>query len=344
MSYGGLRAARWLRSFRQAPLVTAFRNLESGQVVFSQTLHPQQFYLDQQFKRPNWQNRKPLLRRDMWRAMAVAELPSWDLAVQLYKNLVQLRDQRDLHARKQALAWRRKNDDGNTWFWNQYRPTYAQEAVADLLSALEAIAPTPDRAAVVHWEHLYRRGAEELWRDVHVQHEEIRPYNVREQGAMLNAIRVAALKRAQEVARADAERRSAEDAERRAQGLPTHDEVEQQKAAERAARVAKLREARRAKYDALLAQRPDLRELRARADAVREAARALGQATKAFDNQTPKGQRGLARQPIKLCAMALRLAKRSFRQLKHEIEGSAQKRPAKIPQRKERLQLNERRL
>lgn len=338
MVYGGLRSARWLRNFKQGPIVSAFRNLETGQVLFSQTLHPQQFYIDQQFKWPNWQNKKPTTRKDIWRPLAVTQLPTWDLAVQLYKNIVQLRDQRDWLSRKQANDWRRKNSDGNIWFWNQYRPTYSHEAVADLLSAIEAINPSKDRAVIIHWDHLYRKGPADIWKDLNVQHLDMMRHNPREQFVLLNEIRSKALEIAEKYSIEDAENYRMEQENRKSQGLPTDPELKEKEIQEKNARSAALKLKRQENRSKLLESRPDLKDLSIRAAAVREAAYAVKEAEAAFDPYTPRGQRGLAKQPIKLRKIALRQAKRSFRELKRRIARSKNKRMVK--QLEVRLQLN----
>lgn len=339
MVYGGLRSARWLRNLRQAPMVTAFRNLETGQVLYSQTLYPQQFYIDQQFRWPNWQNRKPQIRRDMWRAMAVTELPTWDSAVQMYKNLVQLRTQRDLTMKAQAMAWRRKNSDGNIWFWNQYRPTYTQEAVADICSALEAINLGENRSAIVHWEHMFRKGSEDVWSGISAEHREIAPFSMREQSVALNEIRKAALQRAQTVDAEEAELKRERDAVCRAQNKPTEDELAELAMAEREMRLTELHVLKQEKHRELLSRRPDLAELERRAEAITAAEAALVQAKKSFDPFTPRGQRGLAKKPIKQCTLALRIAQKSYDDLKSEIDGRSSL-FVKVPQNQERLQIN----
>ena len=321
--YGGLRSARWLKTFRQAPMVTAFRNLESGQVLFSQTMHPQEFYIDQQFKWPNWQNKKPSTRKDLRRPLVVAEVPSWESAVQLYRNLVELRHRRDMFERKQARDWRRKSADGNVWFWNQYRPTYTYEAVADLVSSLEAMELT--KPAILHWESLYRKGDAAHWQEINAEHRELPAHNPREQAVVLNQVRREAMERAAALQPELAALQSAKN------------ELFQQQIAETREKKQRIHAARVRAKQAVLAERPDLAELAQRGEAVRRAMHAWKDAVRAFDPYTPRGQRGAAKQPIKLRQRALRQAKRAFRDLKRRIGAKSKKR--RVPQPRVRMQL-----
>lgn len=341
--YGGLRSARWLRSFRQAPMVTAFRNLESGQVLFSQTLHPQQYYINQQFKWPNWQNKKPTTRKDLWRPLAVAEVPTWEGAVKLYRNLVELRHRRDMHERKQAQNWRRKSADGNIWYWNQFRPTYTYEAVADLLSSLEAMGldaetePSRSQKAIIHWQEEQYKGDDSIWKDLQVEHRKLPKHNPREQFVALNMVRQEALSRANEI-RAEMTRETKRlAAEARANGKPTHREIQLEQRKAIMERQKRVHEARLMAKQRLLEQRPELADLAKRGEAVRRASLAWREAAKAFDHFTPRGVRGAAKQPIKLRQRALRQAKRAFRDLKKRISRRGNKR--RVPQPRIRLRV-----
>lgn len=305
--YGGLRSPRWLRAFQYGPMVSAFRNLETGQVVFTQTLHPQQYYLDRQFKFPNWQNRKPTLRKDIWRPLAVAEVPSHEDAVSLYKNLVELRNMRDRSERKKAKDWRRKSKEGNIWYWNQFRPTYTHEAVADLSSALYAMRCK----STIYWDAEYRKGSESVWEDIEVSHDVLPRHNPREQFVVLNEIRKQSLKRAAPKPEL------------------TPDQREQLKDADRQRKH--IRELRAKQREQLLEARPDLRELDNLKQAVAKAEESLAKAEANYDHFLPHGQRGAAKAPIKLRKSALRQAKRLFRQAKHRHAARNNKRRVAQP-------------
>jgi hypothetical protein len=120
--------------------------------------------------------------------MAVAQLPTYESAVDLYEALVQLRHMRDYTQRKQANDWRKKNDDGNIWFYSQFRPTYTQEAVSDLVSAFEQLKV--QGSAQLYWEDAWRRGDEAHWTVVKnkIVHKDLPRYNPRERFVVLRNI------------------------------------------------------------------------------------------------------------------------------------------------------------
>lgn len=180
-----VRTAKWLIQHNCGPNVFAFRNLESGQVVFSQSIHPKEEDIERQFQYANWQNKKPKTRKDVWRPMAVAQLPDHKTAVRFYVNLIALRQMRDRDDKTTANQWRKKSDDGNIWFYSQFRPTYTQEAVADLASASEAEDGAP---VVIHWENEWRRGADSHWEGLNVTHRYIPRHNPREQHVVLKKL------------------------------------------------------------------------------------------------------------------------------------------------------------
>lgn len=153
------RPASWLQKAGYAPQVFIFRNLESGQVVYSQFPNFTQNQVDTLFQRPNWENKRPSTRRDIWKCMCVVDMPDYESSVKLYQNLRRLRYLRDVSMPKEANSLRKKNDDGNVWFSMQYRPTYAQEAVADLIESLsKTLRHTKDQQATLHWEDPWRMG------------------------------------------------------------------------------------------------------------------------------------------------------------------------------------------
>ncbi|AMD19211.1 HBR310Wp [Eremothecium sinecaudum] len=164
VSTSRFRTAKWLQKSGFAPQVFLFRNLESGQVVYSQLPHFSQRQIDVNFYRPNWENKKPSTRPDIWRCMAVVDLKTYEDSVKLYQNLCRLRYLREVPKRSEAEAMRKRNEWGHIWYSAQFRPTYTQEAVADLIEALSKVA---DFATTVHWEDPWRMGDyEKYWKPV----------------------------------------------------------------------------------------------------------------------------------------------------------------------------------
>ncbi|CAR24866.1 mitochondrial 54S ribosomal protein mL67 [Lachancea thermotolerans CBS 6340] len=158
------RTAQWLKKAGFAPQVFLFRNLESGQVIYSQVPVFNQHQIDALFQRPDWANKKPSTRRDIWRCMAVVDLRSYEEGVHVYQNLCRLRYLRDVTQVKKADALRKKNEDGHVWYSAQYRPTYTQEAVADLREALSKAGVAQGQ---IHWEDRWRMGdVEKHWSPV----------------------------------------------------------------------------------------------------------------------------------------------------------------------------------
>ncbi|CAR29787.1 hypothetical protein ZYGR_0AD04710 [Zygosaccharomyces rouxii] len=150
------RPATWLEGAGYAPQVFVFRNLESGQVLYSQFPNFTQQQVDKQFQRTDWSNRKPAIRRDIWRCMCVVDMPTYESGVKLYQNLCRLKYLRDVRMPQEAQKHRKLNEDGHIWYSSQYRPTYTQEAVADLR---ESIAKSGcDSDITIHWEDAWRMG------------------------------------------------------------------------------------------------------------------------------------------------------------------------------------------
>ena len=164
------RPGTWLAEKGYAPHVYLFRNLERGQVVYTQLpLVGHKQATGAQFAQPNWDNRLPPQRRDLWRCMAVVATPSYNAAVQLYQNLARLRYMRDVLAapKKEAQDMRKKNEFGRVWYSGQFRPVYAQEAVADLREALVKLDGKEGNSATVYWEDAWRMGdLEKHWNGV----------------------------------------------------------------------------------------------------------------------------------------------------------------------------------
>ena len=179
-----------LKALGMAPLVYVFKNLFSGQVLYSQVPALHQYQIDQQFTRPNWENRKPSRRGDVWRIMCVANFPNYEYAIAAYKGLVQLRYVRDVVQRKEADAMRKKNEEGNIWYSGQFRPTYSQEAVADISQVIDDFEL--DRTKLL-WENVWRKGDDERWRTDLVEHDVLPVCNPRDQSFMLDDLRAMAV-------------------------------------------------------------------------------------------------------------------------------------------------------
>lgn len=173
-----------------APQVFLFKNLFSGQVLYSQVPAYHQNQIDEQFGMSNWQNRKPSRRNDLWRIMCVANFQSYDYAIAAYEGLVQLRKLRDGAMRKEANQLRKKNEEGNIWYSGQYRPTYSQEAVADLAHVIEEFDLEGTKLL---WENLWRKGDDEHWKSDLVEHDSLPPFNPKYQSILLDEVRQMAM-------------------------------------------------------------------------------------------------------------------------------------------------------
>ncbi|SMN20837.1 similar to Saccharomyces cerevisiae YDR296W MHR1 Protein involved in homologous recombination in mitochondria [Maudiozyma saulgeensis] len=158
------RPAQWLQKKGLAPHVYLFRNLEKGQVVYSQMPLVSQRQIDPLFLRPNWDNKKPSTRRDLWKCMAVVRVPSHLAAVQLFQNLSRLRYMRDVLYSRENDKLRMKNDMGRVWHSGHFRPGFAQEAVADLKESLLKLDDNSGGEATIFWEDPWRMGdLEKYW-------------------------------------------------------------------------------------------------------------------------------------------------------------------------------------
>lgn len=186
----GYKTKEELAKLNLAPQIFMFKNLFSGQVLYSQVPGFHQDQIEAQFQRPNWENRKPSRRNDLWRVMCVVNFSSYEYAVAAYNGLVQLRQARDIHLLKEAKAMRKKNDDGNTWYSGQYRPTHSQEAVADLAHVIEEFELENTKAL---WESLWRKGDDLHWRPDLVEHDSLPAFNPKYQSVLLDEMRELAL-------------------------------------------------------------------------------------------------------------------------------------------------------
>lgn len=179
------RRPTWLKENGFAPQIFLFRNIESGQVVYSQLPHITPYQIKQQFFRPNWENRKPTKRRDLWRPMAVAQFQTYQQAVQAYHGLVELRFMREVSKRKDAEKLRRRNEYHQIWYSGQYRPTWSQEAASDLSTIVDELG----LKTKIYWDTLWRKGDDKYWNKDLVQHVEMERLSPREKFVVLDEIR-----------------------------------------------------------------------------------------------------------------------------------------------------------
>lgn len=182
----GYKTEEDLARLNMAPQVFMFKNLFSGQVLYSQVPGFHQDQIDAQFLRPNWENRKPSRRSDLWRIMCVVNFDNYEYAVAAYNGLVHLREARDIHLKKEAKAMRKKDDEGNTWYSGQYRPTHAQEAIADLANVIDEFELENTTA---FWESMWRKGEDEHWRGDLVEHDVLPAFSPKFQSVMLDEMR-----------------------------------------------------------------------------------------------------------------------------------------------------------
>ncbi|GMG28258.1 unnamed protein product [Ambrosiozyma monospora] len=181
------RNTHWLKSNGFAPQIFLFKNLESGQVVYSQTPHITQYQIKQQFFRPNWENRLPSPRRDLWRPMAVLQLESYEKATQAYHALVELRYMRQVSKRKEAEALRKRNEYSQIWYSGQFRPTWSQEATSDLSLIMDELKLENVK---IYWDSIWRKGDDKFWNLNKVKHLEIdNVVGTRERFVVLDEIR-----------------------------------------------------------------------------------------------------------------------------------------------------------
>lgn len=146
----------------------------------------QQYQIKRQFKRPNWENRKPSTRPDIWRIMAVATFPDYEAAIKAYDSLVQLRNMRDISKKDEAMKYRPRNEDNHIWYSAQYRPIYTQEAVADLNTVVDHI----QKLTTIHWEDEWRKGDLKHWNGDLVKHELLDRTGLKTPVALLDQLRI----------------------------------------------------------------------------------------------------------------------------------------------------------
>lgn len=207
-----------LQELGMGPQVYVFKNLFSGQILYSQVPAWHQDLIDQQFVRPNWENRKPSRRNDLWRIMCVADFDNYEYAEAAYNGLLQLKKLRDTDLRQQSKESRHKNEDMNDWYSGQYRPHHAQEAVADLAHVVDAFEL---ENTTLLWENVWRKGDDEHWRVDLVDHDTLPPFNPRDQTVMLDELRLIAVEEFRLLREQEAKSQGEQQSEESTPPLPT---------------------------------------------------------------------------------------------------------------------------
>lgn len=186
----GKKSAEDLVKNDLGPQVFVFRNLFSGQVLYSPVPAYHNDQINEQFVNPNWQNRKPSRRQDLWKIMCVVNFDNYDYATAAYKGLVDLRRVRDTYQRKEANSMRKKSEDGHIWHSGQYRPTYTQEAVADLTHVIDEFEL---EGTTIFWANEWHKGDEKYWRHDLVEHQKLPVHNPKHQSVLLDVMRKKAI-------------------------------------------------------------------------------------------------------------------------------------------------------
>lgn len=184
------RTAKWLEKAGYSPWVYVYRNLALGQVMYSQLPEYGQRNLKTQFQRACWENRFPEMRKDVWRIMCVVQMPTHSEGVQVYQNLCRLRYMRDVLYRDEAKRHRKLNEQGQVWYSGQFRPTYAQEAVADVRESL--LKSNTKGPVTLVWEDPWRMGERSHWTSLPfaVTHQTIKRHGnvIRDEHSMLKQL------------------------------------------------------------------------------------------------------------------------------------------------------------
>ncbi|CCH46264.1 putative transcription factor, mitochondrial [Wickerhamomyces ciferrii] len=204
------RGANWLQKNDFAPQIFLFRNLETGQVLYSQLPEFSDYQIKKQFQRPNWENRRPKTRPDIWRIMAVANFPTYESSIKAFESLVHLRTLRDVVTKDVAMKYRPKNEDNHIWYSGQFRPVYTQEAVADLNNVIQHIGSK----TTIFWEDEWRKGDSSHWKPELVQHETMNRTGTRIQSALLDELRVKGRELFQKASREENTRKQKREADR----------------------------------------------------------------------------------------------------------------------------------
>ncbi|KAL6017090.1 mitochondrial recombination protein 1 [Candidozyma auris] len=205
----GYKTKEDLQRLNMAPQVFMFKNLFSGQVLYSQVPAYHQDQIDASFPRPNWENRRPARRNDLWRVMCVVNFANYDYAIAAYDGLMKLRQVRDIHKAKEAKSMRRKNDEGNTWYYGQYRPSHSQEAIADLAHVIDEFELENTK---IFWENTWRKGDDSHWRLDLIEHDSLPPFTGKFQSVVLDEMRLRGLDFVKEIREATEESSGVEEA------------------------------------------------------------------------------------------------------------------------------------
>ena len=184
------RNSFWLKSNNFAPQVYLFRNIESGQVIYSQTPHITKYQINQQFFRPNRENKKPLPRHDIWRPLAVAQFNNYFNSIKAYHALVELKYLRQVKLKDKAQNLRKLNNSNKIWCSGQYRPTYTMESTADLSTVIDELKLFDN--CKIYWDGLWWRGDSKYWNNK-IEHIDMERFGRREKFVILDEIRVKGL-------------------------------------------------------------------------------------------------------------------------------------------------------
>lgn len=180
------RNIAWLKTNDYAPQVFLFRNIETGQVVYSQTPHVTKYQISQQFFRPNKENKKPHPRHDIWRPLAVAQFQDYKSAFNAYHGLVELRYMRQVSKKEESQSLRKLNDSQRIWCSGQYRPTYTMESTADLSTIIDELKLAEN--CKIYWDGLWWKGDSKHW-NPEIKHIDMERYGRREKFVILDEIR-----------------------------------------------------------------------------------------------------------------------------------------------------------
>lgn len=153
------RTAQWLKKSGYLPQVYIFRNLESGQTLYSQLSVYNNRLITKQFDKTgsvNQFNKKPKLRNDLWRLMCFVKMDNHEQCVKLFQDLNRLK----------YLRGMMKKNYKKFYFSGKFKPLLLQETVADLKESLLHIKDDDVNSfkCDIYWEDLWRMGNKEtVW-------------------------------------------------------------------------------------------------------------------------------------------------------------------------------------
>ncbi|RCK55946.1 Mitochondrial ous recombination protein 1 [Candida viswanathii] len=180
------RTPRAMIDHKLGPQVFVFRNLFSGQVLYSQFPAYHKKTILEQFVSPNWQNRLPSRRQDLWKIMCVMNFHNYNYATAAYRGLIDLKQTRDTVQKKVANKMRKKSEEGTIWYSGQYRPTYTQEAVADMTHVIDVFNL---EGTTIYWANESLRGDDKYWRNDLVEHDKLPVHSPKQQSVLLDVMR-----------------------------------------------------------------------------------------------------------------------------------------------------------